>query len=52
MLRVGTEVAKQHLKPLIRGIEEDEYEDLKGIALKCCWPNNLTISELFSVLNQ
>ncbi|WP_165074924.1 NACHT domain-containing protein [Paludisphaera rhizosphaerae] len=49
--RRGTPEVRARLRPLITGSPEDEHEDLKGIALRCCWPDRLSSSELFSALS-
>ncbi len=42
--------AKKRLKPLAFGSEGDTDHDLRGIALYCNWPDNMTIAELFEAL--
>jgi len=47
---IGSESARRRLKPLIHGAPEDESDDLKGLALHCNWPENMTVAELFAAL--
>lgn len=46
----GKAAAWSRLKPLIAGLPEDEDDDLKGIALRCLWPDQLSTPELLSAL--
>ena len=46
----GTAAVWSRLKPLIAGLPEDEDDDLKGIALRCLWPDQLSTHELLSAL--
>ena len=48
--RFGTVDALARIKPLIAGSAEDENDDLKGLALRCNWPDRLTVSELLDAL--
>ena len=48
--KCGTTAAWSRLKPLIAGLPEDEDDDLKGIALSCLWPDQLSTPELLSAL--
>ena len=41
---------KRQLYPLIHGSSEDPDDELKGVALRCCWPDDLSTSELLQVL--
>ncbi len=50
LLQIGTDDAKHRTRPLITGANDDENEDLKGLALRCNWPDNLTTGELLEVL--
>lgn len=42
----GSSQACKRLKPLIDGAEGAENDQLKGLALRCNWPDRLTVSEL------
>ncbi len=46
----GTPAARERLKPLIAGLPEDADDELKGIALRCTWPDHLATPELLAVL--
>ena len=46
----GTAAACERLKPLVAGLPEDEQDQLKGIALRCNWPDRLSVPELFDAL--
>ena len=46
----GTAMARGRLKPLIAGLPEDDADELKGIALSCIWPDQLSTSELLKAL--
>ena len=46
----GTAMARGRLKPLIAGLPEDNADELKGIALSCIWPDQLSTSELLKAL--
>lgn len=48
--RVGTPEVCKRLLPLAEGTPGDEEYDLKGAALRCNWPQNLTTSNLLRVL--
>ena len=48
--RFGTAAARSRLKPLIAGVAEDRSENLKGIALRCNYPEGLTVPELLAAL--
>ena len=48
--RIGSAEAKHRIRCLISGVDEDDDEDLKGLALRCNWPDNLTDAELLEVL--
>jgi hypothetical protein len=50
LLQMGTTEARHRLKPLILGDPNDSLFILKGIALRCNWPENLTLQELLSAL--
>ena len=47
----GTAMARGRLKPLIAGLPEDEADELKGIALSCIWPDQLSASECLKALS-
>ena len=38
------------LKPLIAGLPEDDEDELKGIALTCIWPDQLSTPDLLTAL--
>jgi hypothetical protein len=46
----GTPEARLKLKPLILGASDDVDLDLKGIALRCNWPERITVPDLLDVL--
>lgn len=46
----GEPAARRRLKPLIAGLPEDEDDELKGIALRCTWPDHLSTPALLEVL--
>ncbi len=46
----GTPMARGRLKPLIAGLPEDDADELKGIALSCIWPDQLSTPELLKAL--
>ena len=46
----GTAAACERLKPLVAGLPEDEQDELKGVALRCNWPDRLAAPELFDAL--
>ncbi len=48
--RIGTPSAKRRLLPLIPDDASDPDQDLKGLALRCNWPEGLSVSELLSAL--
>jgi hypothetical protein len=49
--RIGDAESKAELRPLVfGGIGDDPEDELKGCALKACWPDTLTAEELFTVL--
>jgi len=49
---IGTPQAKRRLKPLIQGSDDDEDDDLKGLALSLNWPDNLSVDELLDALSE
>lgn len=49
--RIGDERAKQALRPLIEGVQEDVDDELKGAALRALWPGALSAAELFARLS-
>ena len=46
----GNPDARKRLKPLIAGLPEDAEDELKGAALRCTWPDHLSIPELLEAL--
>ncbi|MDO8432366.1 MAG: hypothetical protein Q7S58_08145, partial [Candidatus Binatus sp.] len=48
--KFGTSTARARLKPLISGSDEDPNENLKGIALRCNYPERLSVPELLVAL--
>ena len=46
----GDATARQRLKPLTAGLPEDDEDQLKGIALHCLWPDQLSTPELLRAL--
>lgn len=50
LVRIGTDEARTRTKPLIAGDTDDEFAELKGLALRCNWPTHLTTSELLAAL--
>ena len=46
----GDATVRARLKPLIAGLPEDEADELKGIALSCTWPDQLSMPELLAAL--
>ena len=46
----GTATARVRLKPLMEGLPEDDDDELKGIALSCLWPDQLSTPELLEAL--
>jgi hypothetical protein len=49
--RIGDKESKAKLKPFILGGADDDPDDeLKGCALKACWPDAMTAEELFTAL--
>ena len=46
----GHATARQRLQPLIEGVPEDRDDDLKGIALRCNWPDHLSTPDLLRAL--
>ncbi len=47
---MGSKAAKRRLLPLIDADADDPQWDLKGIALRCNWPEGLTTPQLLKVL--
>ena len=51
LLYIGNKETKEKLKPLaIKGVGKDPDDQLKGIALKANWPQNISAKELFKNL--
>ena len=46
----GDPTARERLKPLIAGLPEDDADELKGIALRCTWPDHMSIPDLLMAL--
>ena len=46
----GEPTARERLKPLIAGLPEDVEDELKGVALRCNWPDHLSTPELLEAL--
>ena len=46
----GDPAARERLKPLIAGLPEDDADELKGIALRCNWPDHMSTPDLLTVL--
>lgn len=52
LCKVGIESEKSRLKRLVGDPEDDEVDQLKGIAIRCCWPKHLTEGELLAALRR
>ncbi len=50
LLKFGTSAARDRLKPLIAGVPGDEHNELRALAVRCNWPNRLTVPELLDAL--
>lgn len=50
LARFGTREARRRLRPLLEYSEGDPEYDLKGLALRCLWPDELTVPELFAAM--
>ena len=50
--KCGAASAQERLKPLVRGVPEDESDELKGMALHCTWPDRLSTPELLAALTR
>ncbi len=50
LARFGTREARRRLRPLLQHSEHDPEYDLKGLALRCLWPADLTVPELLEAL--
>ena len=46
----GDTMARERLKPLIAGLPEDDADQLKGIALRCSWPDHMSTSDMLKAL--
>ena len=46
----GDPLARRRLKPLIAGLPEDDADELKGIALRCNWPDHMSTPDLLNAL--
>ncbi len=51
LAKFGTVAARRQLLPLVRGGTDDPDFDLKGLALRCNWPDHLTVPELLAALS-
>lgn len=50
LVKMGTDEAKAKTRSLVAGGACDDLAELKGLALRCNWPQNLTIPELLNAL--
>ena len=50
LLECGDAAARERLKCLVGRLPEDDRDELKGIALRCNWPDRLSAPELFDAL--
>lgn len=50
LAKIGTQVAKNRLLPLIAGTADDLDFDLKGLALRCNWPDSLSVPDLLAAI--
>lgn len=50
LCKLGTDNARERLKPLIAGTSDDDHSELKGLALRCNWPDRLAVPELLNAL--
>jgi hypothetical protein len=50
LARSGTREERRRLLSLISGSPEDPEEELRGLALRCNWPNDLTTRDLLASL--
>lgn len=50
LVSFGTHEARRRLRPLLERSDEDPEYDLKGLALRCLWPQDLTTPELLAVM--
>jgi hypothetical protein len=50
LVKVGTREARSRLRPLIEDHPDDPDFDLKGLALRCNWPDGLTVDELLHAI--
>lgn len=48
--KIGTRAAKYRLQPLISGTADDFDLDLKGLALRCNWPESLSVPDLLTAI--
>ena len=48
----GAEPVRRRLLPLSLGVPEDRKQELKGVALQCCWPDHLSTSDLLGALQE
>ena len=46
----GDPTARERLKPLIAGLPEDDADELKGVALRCNWPDHMSTCDLLTAL--
>ncbi len=40
------------LRPLLNGVNEDEYDELRGITLEAFWPRFITTTEMFQLITR
>lgn len=50
LARIGTPAARRRLLPFIQDRPDDPDFDLKGLALRCNWPDGLGVSDLLAAL--
>ena len=50
LARSGSRDTRSRLKPLVGGTPEDPDDELKGLALRCCWPEDFSTRELLPLL--
>ena len=50
LIASGAREVKRRLRPLIAGSPEDPDEELKGVALRCCWPEDVGTAELLEAI--
>lgn len=50
LTQIATAVAKSRIKDSLSGLHDDSERELRGLALRCAWPEFLTTEELLSNL--